>query len=178
MAPRCFVVRHGETEWSLNGRHTGTTDLPLTDNGEKRIRETGRALVGQAVGEGVLSSARGQGGHHTRGHGCRRAGPYPGRNQSPGGGATQALDAVAKCYSAAFFSCQLSPYCRDCAAMGAVEPVIALDDAAQMREALRSIASSEDPIWTRLQPCVALHAIKFRDNKYPAIKGTRLQHHR
>jgi hypothetical protein len=44
--PRVFIVRHGETEWSLNGRHTGTTDIPLTANGEKRIRATGKALVG------------------------------------------------------------------------------------------------------------------------------------
>ncbi|KAF9884788.1 hypothetical protein FE257_001278 [Aspergillus nanangensis] len=42
----CFIVRHGETEWSLNGRHTGTTDLPLTANGEKRMKATGKALVG------------------------------------------------------------------------------------------------------------------------------------
>ena len=44
--PRVFIIRHGETEWSLNGRHTGSTDIPLTANGEKRIRATGKALVG------------------------------------------------------------------------------------------------------------------------------------
>ncbi|KAI0476434.1 histidine phosphatase superfamily [Xylariaceae sp. FL0804] len=44
--PRVFLVRHGETEWSLDGRHTGNTDIPLTPDGEKRVKATGRALVG------------------------------------------------------------------------------------------------------------------------------------
>jgi broad specificity phosphatase PhoE len=44
--PRVFIVRHGETEWSLNGRHTGVSDIPLTEAGEKRIHATGKALVG------------------------------------------------------------------------------------------------------------------------------------
>ncbi|KAI1434844.1 phosphoglycerate mutase [Xylaria sp. CBS 124048] len=44
--PRVFIIRHGETEWSLSGKHTGRTDIPLTANGEKRIKATGRALIG------------------------------------------------------------------------------------------------------------------------------------
>ena len=44
--PRTFIARHGETEWSINGRHTGTTELKLTKNGESRVKATGKALIG------------------------------------------------------------------------------------------------------------------------------------
>ncbi|GAA5822217.1 hypothetical protein JCM10212_002494 [Sporobolomyces blumeae] len=44
--PRIYVVRHGETEWSISGQHTGLTDIPLTSNGEETIRSLGRRIVG------------------------------------------------------------------------------------------------------------------------------------
>jgi broad specificity phosphatase PhoE len=41
------VVRHGETEWSLSGRHTSRTDLPLTERGRERARELTSELAGR-----------------------------------------------------------------------------------------------------------------------------------
>jgi broad specificity phosphatase PhoE len=38
------LVRHGETEWSRDGRHTGRTDVPLTEDGERQARAVGEAL--------------------------------------------------------------------------------------------------------------------------------------
>jgi len=44
--PTVYLARHGETEWSISGQHTGLTDLPLTPRGEINARALGERLGG------------------------------------------------------------------------------------------------------------------------------------
>ena len=42
--PIIYLARHGETAWSLSGQHTGRTDIPLTERGERQARALGERL--------------------------------------------------------------------------------------------------------------------------------------
>lgn len=53
--PRAFLIRHGETEWSRDRRHTGRTDLPLLPLGEQQAEALAPRLAGTAL-VGVLMS--------------------------------------------------------------------------------------------------------------------------
>jgi probable phosphoglycerate mutase len=46
--PKIYLARHGETPWSLSGQHTGLTDLPLTERGERNARSLGERLRGRS----------------------------------------------------------------------------------------------------------------------------------
>ena len=47
MPGELWLIRHGETEWSRSGAHTGRTDLPLTDRGRRNAAAIGRLLKGR-----------------------------------------------------------------------------------------------------------------------------------
>ncbi|GCD99823.1 histidine phosphatase family protein [Embleya hyalina] len=50
-----MLVRHGETEWSRSGRHTGLTDIPLTPEGETQAKAVADLLVGREFGLTLVS---------------------------------------------------------------------------------------------------------------------------
>ncbi|MER6468560.1 histidine phosphatase family protein [Streptomyces collinus] len=53
-----FLVRHGETEWSRSGRHTGWTDLPLTGDGREEARRLAPLLRSLEIGAAFVSPLR------------------------------------------------------------------------------------------------------------------------
>lgn len=53
--PRLWLVRHGETDWARLGRHTGRTDIPLTERGRAEAAALATRLAGREFGQ-VLSS--------------------------------------------------------------------------------------------------------------------------
>lgn len=52
---RIFLIRHGETEWSRSGKHTGVTDVPLTEQGRKTARLL-QPVLAREIFELVLTS--------------------------------------------------------------------------------------------------------------------------
>src|SRR5262249_801500 len=44
--PAVYLARHGETAWTISGQHTGLTDIPLTERGERNARQLGGRLKG------------------------------------------------------------------------------------------------------------------------------------
>lgn len=56
---RIWLVRHGETEWSKSGQHTGRTDIALTPNGERQAKALGKLLAGKTFAL-VLASPMGR----------------------------------------------------------------------------------------------------------------------
>ena len=58
MGVKLWLVRHGETEWSLSGAHTSTTDIPLTDHGRKRAEELRDYLKNTSFAKVFVSPAQ------------------------------------------------------------------------------------------------------------------------
>ena len=57
-SPKVFLVRHGQTEWSLSGRHTGLSDIPLTERGERSALELAQRLRDARIVQVLVSPLR------------------------------------------------------------------------------------------------------------------------
>jgi probable phosphoglycerate mutase len=55
MAPELWLVRHAETEWSVTKRHTGRTDIPLTDAGREHARTIAPVLAARSFALALCS---------------------------------------------------------------------------------------------------------------------------
>ena len=53
-----YLARHGETAWTLSGQHTGRTDLPLTEHGERQAQALGERLRGSTFAKVLVSPLR------------------------------------------------------------------------------------------------------------------------
>ncbi|MFJ9737659.1 histidine phosphatase family protein [Streptomyces sp. NPDC101166] len=53
-----FLVRHGETAWSRSGRHTGSTDVPLTEHGREEARRLAPMIRSHRIGAAFVSPAQ------------------------------------------------------------------------------------------------------------------------
>ena len=56
--PIIYLARHGETAWSLSGQHTGRTDIPLTERGERQARALGERLRGPDFAKVLVSPSQ------------------------------------------------------------------------------------------------------------------------
>jgi broad specificity phosphatase PhoE len=57
-SPEVLLLRHGETEWSASGRHTGRTDVELTDRGRAQARALGAAVASRSFALVLASPLR------------------------------------------------------------------------------------------------------------------------
>lgn len=80
-----LLARHGETEWSRTGRHTGRTDLPLTARGEVQAESLAPLLAGRSFGL-VLTSPLVRARHTAQLAGLTGAEPEPGLREWDYGG--------------------------------------------------------------------------------------------
>jgi broad specificity phosphatase PhoE len=58
MTSRMVLLRHGATEWSLSGQHTGRTDIPLLDLGREQAKAAGAHLAAWTFGQVLTSPLR------------------------------------------------------------------------------------------------------------------------